>query len=192
MNPYVFRIIETIPLIYLMLLSIADLWRDFFSHTFFCKTVAEVYHNMNEIRGTNGAKLCANLNTPKSCPIFYTIEANLDKLDNECPKFLHDANDKFWSIIERGYLRVYQGSYFEVVSFQFIILGLTAGNDIILWIGVGIGLILLVFAYLVATITDIKPLRYFENKKYRAAFTFGILLFIIGLYFVTPSLPVSI
>lgn len=128
-------IIETIPLLWLILICVLDLTIQFRVKSYFCTTLDEIRNNMDALRGQGQPWECPNLSSDIPCPLFYTLNELKGDFTENCPKtFYHDSKkdennkkiDKFWDKILKGFNRFTQAAYFEVIFLQFFVIYLLA------------------------------------------------------------------
>lgn len=202
---------ETLPLIWLIVLCIYDFKKDFTLKTFFCIVADEIYRRKEEIRGKDTHWECPLLKVSLDrCPVFFTLNKYKRDFLKRCPKVFKEVQpeakkktfttdklvsktqnketDIFWTIVEKGFLRNNQATYFEIIFIQFFIVGLTANLESIRYIGFFIAVVIFLFPYLLFTFIDQEPLKFFENKRKRLFLVIFTWFFVAGLSLISSPL----
>lgn len=183
------KVWETLPLVWLIFLCIADIKNEFTLRTFFCQTVDGIYRRMAEMRGIDQNWECPSLkndltvyknhNIAYKCPVFFSLEKYKARFQ-DCPQIFENV-DGFWVAIQKGFMRYNQAMYFEIFFIQFFIISLTTNILQIRYISAFMAVVIFLFPYFLLTYQERKPMPFFENKKKRLLFAVFIWLFVLGL-----------
>lgn len=183
-------IIETLPLIWLIVLCIFDYWDDFLLKRFYCKTLEKLGRNITDCRNGHPQLKCQNftyINDPKDqCPVFVPIEKHLSNIEKDCPKIFHSSShvqqNIFWKIVKDGFVRYHQATYFEIIFLQFFIVALLAKSSEVRTITFIIACGCFLVPYLVMTYFKQEPMPIFESRNMRLGVAGFIWFIIIGLF----------
>jgi hypothetical protein len=178
-------IVETIPLLWLILICTLDLSIQFRIKSYFCETLDEIRNNMDVLRGRGEEWQCPNIENATPCPLFFSLDQIKENFSEECPRtFYYDRKkdqagkevDRFWDTILKGFNRFTQAAYFEVIFLQFFVVYLLASSITAKTIAASVA-IFFAICFLFLTHFIRSPVQIIVSRKNRLIFA-GILWFI--------------